>query len=1759
MSLQPIIAVNSIIEEYKDFILTEFRAKDEKLKIALEQELDKPGFLAQEPFVQIHRPFKQGKKWSELPLDPKLSNTLKQRAGNDYCYLHQSDSIDYLMQNEAKSLIVTTGTGSGKTECFLLPVIQNALNDSFSFKKSGLTAILVYPMNALANDQLERIEDYLNSSGFSGILRIAKYDRGTSQKEREDLRTNPPHILLTNYMMLEYLLVRPADRDNMFANHRCKFLVLDEVHTYRGALGSNIALLIRRLKTHLKLARQDYLVNTDFERNKRFPNLVLVGTSATIKSDEAGNKDLKDDEIKQFFSRLAGVNKDEIKVLSEELQEISIPKYAKYSDDINSLNNTTNNENESLAKALNSLSGEVNEEDLYAAAKNCRILWDLTSWLIKKPMSLTQIVNKIKTTVPERKNCDESDIKMEVLKALQVGGLLPDDLEISLKIKVHQFFRGGWSFYRCLNPDCGKVYPKGEERCECGSYTAPLYLCRNCGADYLRLVGTGEATELKPSEGKAEGQEWMIYQPEKFMELQDADDELDIPQDELEPVDMISKKVAKKVKGKEILSGSFDFHNLQFSSNANEYSMKVVLSPARSRCLCCGDTAGSRNIISSVRLGTSAALKVLSEATIEALEAAYKDEENSDKKQRILIFSDSRQDAAHQARFIRFASRYDRMRKRLYDILIAKDSTTIQEAINLLSKKGEENKDNPYLPEDGSKWIPEVARDRMKAYEEAPLLDELAVNAGYRATLMNLGLVQVIYHELDEYIKYEGEELISNLGLNPVQFYYLCCALLDKIRMLGCLNRNMLKYHPSNLNCPEYMAAAEWERGVKQPKGFAADKNGEPVSYLASSELPAGIKIHNPWKKLGTGGKEPFLQRIFKHLIQEFNGSEIDENSLVEVLNFLKKGSFLVSSELHGFRDTYKLLQVNHEIIRLKIFNEENRYYCKVCGNTVNYGMAGFPCPFCHGHLTVFKDLEVNNSRYVKRIKSGTLPLIQAAEHTAQITNDDRIDIETKFKSSKDINSLNILACSPTLEMGIDVGGLDAILLRNIPPRPDNYAQRGGRAGRRKRVGLVLGYVRKTPHDQYFYEHPEEMISGEVLAPQLSLYNKDIILRHLNSIIFSLSEPGLAGKMVYYINEMGEIKEEYVNELIDGIKSRVNEALELAKTSWEEDIFSSSGLNDELLKEVINSLPKKIEDVFNRTSRQVKDIRKYLDQYYTVLRGARKAQSAANLVSRILGIEDTKYRQKAEADDRSSGYPLRRFAEFGILPGYEFPSQPASLRLMGDFHEDDLISVERRFGIAQYQPDAQVYARTQRWKVIGVDTSSPWNPYGSEYGIIYRTCNKCGLRFESQEPSCPRCKDSSPGKDINALEYAGFLARKDEAPILDEEERASIRSNVIGYPQWNGDIMGRWSVGEGWGLRLNRGEKIIWLNEGNIAKQAEIKKGLPLLNNENNKGFLICPSCGNILNPKINDTGKSGGRKKPNDNSKDPYKHALNCDRKGIAEEPIALYTENNFETLKLIVPIPKDISDRDLKEWAYSLGYALRLGMRHRYSLDGSEIEFLLEGPWNIEAENSKKYKMVSLTFVDAHIGGSGYLPKIAEEFNKVAEDTIHFLDHDNCVTACYRCLKSYQNQRHHEYLNWLRIIPDLEMIKEVQIKKRPKETGDIDDPKPWLEAYDAGVGSPLELKFLRLFEQFGLQVVKQEPVGTDDISRPISIADFGIREKRIAIYIDGAKFHVGQNLRRDKYIREKLRTGTNPWKVVELRASDLSKGKKLIEEIIS
>jgi hypothetical protein len=1154
-------------------------------------------------------------------------------------------------------------------------------------------------------------------------------------------------------------------------------------------------------------------------------------------------------------------------------------------------------------------------------------------------------------------------------------------------------------------------------------------------------------------------------------------------------------------------------------------------------------------------LGTSAALKVLAEGTVDALDEAHAGDPGYDGKNRLLIFSDSRQDAAHQARFIVFASRYDRMRRYLAALLRDHGTLSLQRAVELLGDTGIRNGDNPHAPADPNAWVSEEQRKRIRAYEEAPLLDDISVSAGYRATIINLGLVGIQYHELDEYVRAVGGDLATSIGITPDNLLYLCRNFLDMALYQGALSREMLQYHPKHPSCPSYFAAAEWERSMVWPKGLPCDERGNPLTRRDDAEVPVGIKVRPVWREGGRGA-QPSYEKLIRHLQAAFGGrDDLDPEDAAALMEFLKKGSFLVPVKVYGAREHCMLFQVNHERIWLTPLTEETRRRCDVCGTPKAGAQVGLPCPRCHGRLVTWKDGEVDRLRMVKRIRAlRSLPLY-AGEHTAQIPTEKRVELENDFKAPLAKSKKNLLACSPTLEMGIDVGGLDAVAMRNIPPRPDNYAQRGGRAGRRARVGLVLGYAGRTPHDQYFYDQPAEMIAGEIPAPALALTNRDVILRHVFAMAFGAAEPGLAGRMVEYVSSEGNVQADKVQALIDGIAAQTDYAVAMARNAFGDEVLAAANLPETALREALGKLPERIRDIIDRTARQVVELRQALDRYHRTLRERDQGTRAADLVARLLGVRTERQRGgDDQADDRSAGYPLRRFAEAGLLPGYEFPIEPASLRLLGDPNEEEAVTVARQFGIAQFQPEAPVYARTKRWRVCGLDMASPWNPRADAPGFTYRECRNCHLRYDAQRPKCPRCSDDQMNQTHPGFAYGGFLARRDEKPVLSEEDRIPGRNNVRLYPQWDGDVVGRWSMECGWQLALSRNERVLWLNEGFPPSASELEQGVPRLHNDA-KGFLVCGTCGNLLTIPAEPAG-ARGRRRAQQGRDDPYGHRPGCPRLGQPPAPVAIYTDGVTEILRLIVPVPSDMLPDQHKSWGLSLGYALRIGIRQFYMLDGAEIEFELEGPWARKVDG-QTLRYVALSFIDPSIGGTGYLSKAAGDFNLVAQRAIEHLRHAGCETACYRCLKTYANQRFHGSLQWPLAITTLEALAQEKPTAQKAETGDTHDPRPWLEAYAAGVGSPLELKFLRLFEQNGFQPAKQVPIAVPDGTSPITIADFAILERRIAIYVDGASVHLGHVARRDALIRNRLRSATPPWTVIELRAVDLGRVPSLAAQL--
>jgi hypothetical protein len=223
------------------------------------------------------------------------------------------------------------------------------------------------------------------------------------------------------------------------------------------------------------------------------------------------------------------------------------------------------------------------------------------------------------------------------------------------------------------------------------------------------------------------------------------------------------------------------------------------------------------------------------------------------------------------------------------------------------------------------------------------------------------------------------------------------------------------------------------------------------------------------------------------------------------------------------------------------------------------------------------------------------------------------------------------------------------------------------------------------------------MIAGEVPTPTFSLANRDVLLRQVAAIAFGAADPGLAGQMEVYVSSDGKVEQLAVDGLKGAIAAKTEHATKLSVAAFGPQL-SAAGVTETDLKDHLSSLGGRIQNVVDRTARQVQELQQSIKIWAETLNQQHAAIRASKLIKRLLGIRDDNLSGKRDADDRSAGYPLWRFTEFGILPGYEFPTEPAALRLLGDEYEDDPITVDRRFGIGQFQPEAPVFARTKRWR-----------------------------------------------------------------------------------------------------------------------------------------------------------------------------------------------------------------------------------------------------------------------------------------------------------------------------------------------------------------------------------------------------------------------------------------------------------------------------
>jgi very-short-patch-repair endonuclease len=825
-------------------------------------------------------------------------------------------------------------------------------------------------------------------------------------------------------------------------------------------------------------------------------------------------------------------------------------------------------------------------------------------------------------------------------------------------------------------------------------------------------------------------------------------------------------------------------------------------------------------------------------------------------------------------------------------------------------------------------------------------------------------------------------------------------------------------------------------------------------------------------------------QKLWRELL----GQQVSAESLARILEWLEREQWLTWSgigndgtQVNGYQIEYGALEFEHK---------EQFVRCNICGRVGTDDAPGQFCPRpgCEGILVRWQGPIADGNLNAILIAAEHSPALRPAEHSAAVSDDTRAEVERGFQENPPL--YNVLVCTPTLELGVNIGDLEAVTMRNVPPSPANYAQRAGRTGRRSRMGTAVGFARNTPHDGYFFDHPDEVIVGAIPPPRFNMANLQAVARHIHSLVLQEARLDIPANLAGLISEEGAVNAQNLQQLLNQVFQALPRSAERARavfgpelsrirTDWEQWVDTITNEVPDLLRTAIEARAALIENAVNQM--------RQLGQQVRQTQRERDAEQAY----RNLAV-------KLRMDHRYSYLP-RVFAEAGVLPGYSFPGDPGSLSLAFD---PDPIFAGRLQAQREFAPGQVVYARGHRWKVSGVAMNRPGAASRNRGGERFELteCSVCGLANPAGGANnCFRCGSELGGPTITAWDTGAFQAFPSEVEPETEEERSLVGFDVRVHPQRNVGSQ-EFTVGD-WRLELREQEEIWWINHGPMQATDDGPAAAV--------GFRLCPRCGELRpDPRlIAEQNRRNGRQN-RDARADRDPHDERC---GGVPTNVALGHQDNADTLRLVVPGISSLGDEGVT-WAWSLGWAMVRGAIRQFEIDEDDIEVRV-----LNRKLDGQEEVLEIIWVDSVIGGSGLLREIATHFPQVAHAAVQHLAGHDCPTSCYRCLRSYRNQRMHARLNWRLIYPQLlaaadEEVGTVELIAPIRSATEGPD---WDEARRNGCGSPIEYRLLLAMRAASLPEPEKQFTVADQVGHVITVADFAFPNQRILIYVDGLAFH--------------------------------------------
>ena len=1119
----------SLIGEYSGFArsFTNIRARDLNEPIADAYE---SGRFWPEPLVQINPRFKPGRSVGELVGQGDLHPACA-KLFDIGLYQHQEFAIALAAQGE--SFVVTTGTGSGKSLAFFIPIVDAVLSAKEQDPRPRTRAIVIYPMNALANSQLEELKKFL---GETGPVTFARYTGQEDPEERERIRHNPPDILLTNFMMLELLMTRQAPLDCAVIRNceGLRFLVLDELHTYRGRQGADVAMLVRRVRERL----------TDGD-------LQCIGTSATM----AGGSGLADANrrVAEVASRLFATRISEFNIVTEDLERATNPA------------ETAETVRDQLGAALDAgISDTISNAGL---REHPLAIWietqlglarpDGEKWVRARPMTLAEAAKRLADDAGRTEEACADALRRFLLVASTPeadrlntpGGEGP-----FFAFKLHQFISGAGVAYTTLDPPGKRIVVLDGQRYLPGDETRrlyPTYFCRNCGQEYhpvrlrrqrdQQVVLPREIDDMPARREDADGLEHDADEDATSERLGFVTPASAFPGDE--PLDFQGRvqdypetwtEVTRS--GEERLKPSHRALEVQRLLVARDgvvatQGTPIWFLPGKFRhCIRCRETHGAQgkdiNRLAGLSAeGRSSATTVLVSGALRWMHGRRMPERPHQRK--LLAFTDNRQDAALQAGHFNDFTFVCILRAAIDRALRSSGPSGLEDknigsAVAAALGFDREIRPGEHPPRTHLReWLfdTEISPADFELAKQT-LRQVLAHRAwhdqrrGWRYTnpnLEELRLLRVEYRDLAAFCRDE-----KHFVRTPELLRRASPAVREKVfRLLLDHLRKGLAVDAASLDPQALEQVRETSfKLLRTPWGFGRGTDDKPQGWrwLVVEPVQRGRWTLADEDLLLRGGMQTSLGRLLRSpkLWENAAASGLKRGDYLELLNALlgaaMAGGYVRRYEQTPFRAPG--YQLNSLAVRFRSdepAERANRFFADLYRSMAEVlALPGHP----------LFDLE-------------------AREHTAQVDAKVREIREMRFrfgdKERKVLASpglegaravgesarfLPTLVCSPTMELGVDISALNAVYLRNVPPTPANYVQRAGRAGRSGQAALVVTYcAARSPHDQYFFRDPRAMVHGDVKPPLLDLANRELIESHLQAVWLACTGVELQGSI----------------------------------------------------------------------------------------------------------------------------------------------------------------------------------------------------------------------------------------------------------------------------------------------------------------------------------------------------------------------------------------------------------------------------------------------------------------------------------------------------------------------------------------------------------------------------------------------------------------------------------------------------------------------